>query len=443
MDSHDYFAFLQNKRCIQKSLNSLACGLQETISAALISMSTSNGFRFDMTKIKEENMDIGASIKAENFTSKYKSTDLKLKLLCINEDIIDYEEREATSVKIKTESGDYPDTETDAHKQTRVESEVEQKNKTNDPWTPVGMSKLVDHFEGNLNINRAPQIDIKNTKEKTTTVHDKRTTRMESAGRNSARNTECSSEWKEDGKCKPKGNPSHVFKDPNKVLDPNSYIYSKKSNGREMNHGQNNHYSRSTASCDPSNSKPSANTIRQRMEKKYLSFVNKTTKQRRESYLIYFNDFGLEAILVSHKSSDKTELYTKRDDPNTFYRLFYNFVKAKETNPKPTIRAIEVEVIAKEIATINAKITESAEKENEEVPFKKPRLTTNNHRSDLTKNLDTGIVRSARKLVKMRKESETRDSSKTSEHNKDTFRPSPSNRYWEHRGRKYLCKDEC
>ena len=403
-------------------------------------MSTSDGFRFDMTKIKEENMDIGASIKAENFTSTCKYTDLKLKLLCINEDIIDYEEREATSVKIKTESGDYPDTETDAHKQTEVESEVEQKNKTNDPWTPVGMSKLVDHFEGNLNINRAPQIDIKTTKEKTTTGHERGTTRMESAGRNSARNAECSSEWKGDGKSKPNGNPSHVFKDPNKVLDPNSYIYNKGSNGREMNQGQNKHYSRSMSSLELSNSKPSSNTIRQRMEKKYLSFVNKTTKQRRESYLTYFNDFGLEAILASHKSSDKTELYTKKDEPNTFYRLFYNFVKAEKTNPKPTIRTIEVEVIAKEIATINAKITESAEKENEEVPFKKPRLTANNH---LTKHLDTGIVRSARKLVKMRKESERCDSSKTSEHNKDTCRQSPSNRYWEHRGRKYMCKDEC
>ena len=423
-------------------------------------MSASNYFCFDLTEIKEENLDIGASIKVKSlcnpmdieqkltqnfsnmntYTSIDNGANIKpesrvndLKMLdCVNDDILDYEEREAQMAKLKTETGDYPDT--DSHVQTREKSGSDQEDKTmnfdtSKPWKPVGVSKVVDHFDaymnnGDQNIrDKTFTDDIDDTEGNTTTDCDSDNT--------------CLSERKGGIESKPKGRPSNVFKDPNKVLDPNSYVY-KRSNGRDANLDQRNPNASATVSCVPSNS-----VIRQRMEKKYLSFVNKTTQHRLESYLIYFNDFRLEAILVSHMNSDKTELYTRTSDPNTFYRLFYNFVKAEETTPKPTIRAIEVSVIANEIATINGRITNCTEKENEEVPFKKPRLTANNQVKDFTRNPGSDIVRSARKLMKMRRESAMGDYSKPSESYTGTRRSSLGSRYWEFRGKKYVCKDEC
>ena len=469
-------------------------------------MNPSNDFQLDLAKVKNEPMEMGASIKIDSFTGK--STDLKLNLECINEDMIHYEQRESPGAKLKTEPSEFPDIKTASGKQAKVKSEVEQKNETiysdtnsqkdmisiqeksktetsvnkimrpvpengnknlsiinqeskEDTWTPIGMSKLVEHFEGNdnwksdLNITRASELSNKkttgNTDKDRTAVQNNSATRKKPAAENSAKH---SSKRKENGKSDPKGSSSQVFKDPNKVLDPNSYIYHKRANGREMNQNgrkinkngldmnqnRNNYFSRTVASSQPSINSLSTSTIRESMEKKSISFVNKVTKQRRESYLIYFNDFGLEVILASHKDSDQTEMYARKDNPNTFYRLFYNFVKAEETNPKPAVTTKEIEIIAKEIEETRSRIDECKERErSDDVCFKKPRLTEDDHNAQ---NSELDIVRSARQLIKMRKGSATGNYSKTSEHNQNTFRPSPNNRYWDFRGRRYMDKDK-
>ena len=249
------------------------------------------------------------------------------------------------------------------------------------------------------------------------------------------------------------------FKDPNKVLDKASYVYRKKETIQKRNHNSIENCSSVFYSNDLTDTNTLTEKLKLNMEKKHIAFVNKRTNQRRETFLTYFDNAGIEVILVSDRHSDKFELYSKSEHPNTFYRLFYNFNKATEIGP--VVSDMEAEFLEAYIKECKLN------KGDAETATKRPRLSpTLQH----AQSSEGDIIRSARKLNRTEKDhtlpsyqsrSDSRENFERSWRNvrkigngyatesytnrqidnRRSNRDSPSH-YWDFRGRRnYICKN--
>ena len=249
------------------------------------------------------------------------------------------------------------------------------------------------------------------------------------------------------------------FKDPNKVLDKASYVYRKKEIIQKRNHNSIENCSSVFYSNDLTDTNTLTEKLKLNMEKKHIAFVNKRTNQRRETFLTYFDYAGIEVILVSDRHSDKFELYSKSEHPNTFYRLFYNFNKATEMGP--VVSDMEAEFL-------EAYIKECKQNKGDaETATKRPRLSPTLQHAQTSEG---DIIRSARKLNRTEKDntlpsyqsrSDSRENFERSRRNvrkigngyatesytkrqvdnRRSNRDSPSN-YWDFRGRRnYICKN--
>ena len=326
------------------------------------------------------------------------------------------------------------------------------KEHAHDTWTPIPLSELVG-FYGNsdtsnwsldLNDSNISEINGQSVKERTSTnfstYEENRNTAKRTA--NSERQvflqeneqlivqtTDSSRNKYDHDMQKPResikrtivsGSTSTTFKDPNKVLDQGSYIYRKKRNlPKDIN--------RKTFD-DFNDTSIYAETLKQSMEKKQLIFINKRTKQRRETFLTYFDDFGIEAIIASYKGTDKLEMYNRSEDPNTFYRLFYNFTKTSSNEPKPQVSDKEVQAVSKYMK----EYTKQQEK-NADNSSKRPRLTP---AEQPNKNSEVAIIRSTRQLRKLGRGFATENYYKRYEENQSRHKSEPRNSYWASRGKR-------
>ena len=467
----------------------------------------------DQSKIKQELMETDICVKVEEF--KEKSKYFEPKLDCIKEDMLHYEPRETPAAKIKLEPiqqkdstlGDFTGQSTICNIKTEAVNNTDNigtcgtetlsvttnnlQESFNETWKPISMTKVADYYraaddnldttgicsskqggETRVDINtkakfhtldfistgEASGISNRETqlKQPRTNIQEKMQAKLDN-GHKQKQNIKFVDKSKENNtKSSSSQTSSASFKDPNKVLDTTSYIYRKKETNLKRTISTSRNSSTVNDSNDFKDTYTYAEKLKNCMEKKHIPFVNKRTKQRRETFLTYFDNFGIEIILVSDKDNDRTELYNRNEDPATFYRLFYNFIKASQCEPRPDVTDKEVEVLS-------TYIKECKQKERKcEFNSKRPRLTS----SRPVQNVDGDIVSSARRMAKTRNGLVTENFDQPSSNfmrpprsvsrsgnglvtdnyaqkreETQTNTVDTSNRYWDLRGKRYMHKD--